>query len=81
MRTPGWLNVMDPGVNVHIDEERLATAWVVCKPTADGPVHSLEVFNAAGECVAMLFAKRAEGNPEPAWWSALLRARPELGDA
>jgi len=77
VRTPGWLNVMDDGVNVHVDETGLVSAWVVRKPTADGPVHSLELFNAQGQCVLMLFAKRAEGEPEPAWWATLLQALPE----
>jgi len=81
VRTPGWLNVMDPGVNVHVDESGLVSAWVVRKPTADGPVHSLELFNAQGECVLMLFAKRAEGEPEAAWWAALLQALPETARA
>jgi putative hemin transport protein len=81
VRTPGWLNVMDPGVNVHVDEAGLVSAWVVCKPTEDGRVLSLELFNAQEECVVMLFAKRAEGHPEPAWWRELLRALPDASDA
>jgi putative hemin transport protein len=63
-----WLNVMDPGFNLHLREDRIASAWIVRKPTSEGDVTSLELFNAAGETMAMLFGKRKPGIPEmPAW--------------
>lgn len=64
----GWLNVLDPGFNLHLRQDQIANAWVVRKPTADGEVTSLELFDQAGETIAMFFGKRKTGNPElPEW--------------
>jgi putative hemin transport protein len=69
-----WLNVMDPGFNLHLREDRIAAAWVVRKPTTEGDVTSLELFNAGGETMAMLFGKRKPGIPElPAWRETVAR--------
>ena len=65
-----WLNVLDPGFNLHLREDRIASAWVVKKPTVDGTVTSLELFDAAGETIAMLFGKRKPGLPEMPEWQA-----------
>lgn len=66
--TPGWLNILDPGFNLHVRTEGLAAAWAVTKPTSDGPVHSLELYDAFGNTVVQLFGKRKPGRPEiPAW--------------
>jgi putative hemin transport protein len=63
-----WLNVLDPGFNLHLREDHIASAWVVRKPTTDGLVTSLELFDAEGETIAMLFGERKPGRPElPAW--------------
>lgn len=69
-----WLNVMDPGFNLHLREDRAASAWVVRKPTAEGDVTSLELFNAGGETMAMIFGKRKPGIPEMLEWRALVSA-------
>ena len=66
-----WLNVLDPGFNLHLREDRIATAWVVRKPTADGIVTSLELFDAAGETIAFLFGRRKPSEPELDGWRAL----------
>jgi putative hemin transport protein len=62
--------VLDPGFNLHLREDRIASAWVVKKPTVDGTVTSLELFDAAGETIAMLFGKRKPGLPEMPEWQA-----------
>ncbi len=73
-----WLNVLDAGFNLHLREDRIASAWRVLKPTEDGPVHSLELFDAAGDTVAMFFGERKPGRPERADWQALVEALPPL---
>jgi putative hemin transport protein len=65
-----WLNVLDPGFNLHLRADRIASAWIVRKPTLDGTVTSLELFDAAGETIAMLFGKRKPGLPEMPEWQA-----------
>lgn len=68
----GWLNVLDPELNVHIREEAIATAWVVRKPTADGMVTALECYDAAGEQIIQLFGARKPGIPELEAWRAVV---------
>lgn len=67
-----WLNVLDPGFNLHLREDHIASAWVVRKPTVDGLVSSLELFDSQGETLAMLFGARKPGQPEACDWRALL---------
>ncbi|WP_215781502.1 hemin-degrading factor [Paludibacterium sp. B53371] len=67
-----WINVMDEGFNLHLRQDRVAEAWLVKKPTRDGLVCSLELFDAAGETIAMLFGARKPGLPERSDWRALL---------
>lgn len=72
-----WLNVLDPDFNLHLREDLIASAWIVEKPTDDGIVTSLEIFDREGMTIAMLFGARKPGKPElPAWRDAVARLRP-----
>lgn len=73
-RTGPWFNVLDSDFNLHLREDAIASAWVVRKPTADGDVTSLELFDADGLCFAQLFGARKPGKPEQEAWRALLSA-------
>ncbi len=68
----GWFNVMDERFNLHINQDEIASAWIVKKPTDDGVVSSLEIFNRQGENVALFFGKRKPGIPEKEEWRELL---------
>ncbi|MDP9043973.1 MAG: hemin-degrading factor [Pseudomonadota bacterium] len=72
--TGDWINVLDPGFNLHLREDRIARCWVVKKPTRDGLVHSLELFDTEGETIAMFFGTRKPGEPERGAWRQLLAA-------
>ena len=67
-----WINVLDPGFNLHLRRDHVDQAWVVRKPTEDGIVTSLELFDRAGETIAMVFGERKPGRPELPEWSELL---------
>ncbi|QHS60941.1 hemin-degrading factor [Chitinophaga agri] len=71
LEIPDWINVMDEDFNLHLKTNAIAQSWVVQKPSADGIVTSLEVFDAAGEMIAQFFGKRKPGNPELQDWRAL----------
>jgi putative hemin transport protein len=43
----------------------------VRKPTVDGIVTSVELFNDDGEAIAMFFGERKPGKPELSTWRAL----------
>lgn len=69
-----WINVLDPRFNLHLREDHIASAWVVKKPTEDGLVTSLELFDAEGQTIAMFFGERKPGKPELTAWRALIDA-------
>ena len=68
----GWFNVMDEKFNLHINQDEIRSAWVVRKPTSDGMVTSLEIFNQTGDNVALFFGKRKPGVPEMDEWRELI---------
>lgn len=71
-----WLNVLDPGFNLHLREDMLAATWAVAKPTHDGRVTSVELFDHAGALMAMFFGARKPGQPELQAWRELVAGLP-----
>lgn len=71
-----WLRVVDRDFRFGLRQEAIAQAWVVRKPTADGVVTSLELFDDAGDTIALLFGARKPGRPELAAWRELLAILP-----
>lgn len=67
-----WLNVLDQGFNLHLRQDHIASSWIVKKPTVDGLVTSLELFDAQGDTIAMFFGERKPGKPELCEWRALM---------
>ena len=59
-----WLNVLDPDFNMHMKQNDVHTAWVVMKPTSDGVVTSVELFDADKKLIAQFFGLRKPGVPE-----------------
>jgi len=72
--TGPWFNVLDPGFNLHLHEPGIATAWLVRKPSRDGVVTSIELFDAEGRQIAWMFGARKPGQPELPAWRALAEA-------
>ena len=70
--TQGWLNVLDSDFNLHLRQDCISSAWIVRKPTVDGVVTSLELFDHAGKVITMIFGQRKPGFPENIQWRALL---------
>jgi putative hemin transport protein len=69
-----WLNVLDDGFNLHINEPSIASAWISRKPTRNGVVTGVEFYDAHGEQIATLFGKRAAGEGENERWRSILNA-------
>ncbi len=72
LRTGPWFNVLDPDFNLHANTQLLDQVWLVRKPTTDGVVSALEMFDAEGRQVALLFGERKPGKPELEGWRELL---------
>ena len=69
-----WLNVLDPHLNLHLNLTSVANAWCSMRPSKDGAVHSLDLFDEQGELVLQLFAKRSEGQPQADFWRPLIES-------
>lgn len=67
-----WFNIMDPDFNMHLDMSKIAQTWIVRKPTEDGEVTAIEVFNEMGEIIVQFFGKRKPGIPELKEWKELV---------
>ena len=77
-QTGPWLNVLDSDFNLHLREDHIASAWIVRKPTADGIVTSLELFDDMHENIVMFFGRRKPGQPELPAWRELISQLPPL---
>ncbi len=67
-----WLNVLDDEFNMHLRETAIASVWIVRKPTLDGVVTSLELFDEGRNTLALFFGKRKPGTPEDEAWRAMI---------
>jgi len=67
-----WVNVLDPEFNLHLREDLIKDSWIVRKPTADGIVTSLEIYDEHGDSIAYFFGKRKPGIPELEAWRDLV---------
>lgn len=67
-----WYNVLDPAFNLHLNETLVDQVWLTKKPTADGHVTALELFDKAGQHVALVFGERKPGKPELESWRAVV---------
>jgi len=75
-----WINVMDEGFNLHLRMDLIAESWIVKKPTDDGIVTSLELYDADGELMAQFFGERKPGKPELEAWRNIVAALPLLAE-
>lgn len=68
-----WFNVLDPEFNLHLRTDQIESVWIVDKPTKDGLVTSVEVFDNAGNLILQMFGKRKPGIPQSDLWYQLTR--------
>lgn len=68
-----WLNVLDPDFNMHLRMDLVDSAWVVRKPTSDGDVTSVELFDREQQLVAQFYGLRKPGIPEREGWRELVK--------
>ncbi|MEM6633904.1 MAG: ChuX/HutX family heme-like substrate-binding protein [Bacteroidota bacterium] len=68
-----WYNVLDPQFNLHLKMNSIKESWIVKKPTEDGIVTSLELFDENGDLIVYFFGKRKPGIPELTEWRELVK--------
>ena len=71
-RTGPWFNILDSGFNLHANTEQISHIWLVRKPTTDGLISSLEMYDHEGQQQALMFGQRDNGKPESEQWRQLL---------
>ena len=74
-----WFNVLDPTFNLHLREDAIQQAWVVRKPTRDGIVTSLELFDADGFCFVQFFGERKPRKAELDAWRTIIGGLAPVG--
>ncbi|MEO0898048.1 MAG: heme ABC transporter ATP-binding protein [Bacteroidota bacterium] len=67
-----WYNVLDPKFNLHLKMPAIQETWIVKKPTEDGIVTSLELFDKEGNQVVYFFGARKPGIPELDEWKKII---------
>lgn len=68
-----WFNVLDPEFNLHLRIDEVQSVWQVIKPSTDGDVNSIELFDKNGEMIVQFFGKRKPGIPELESWREILK--------
>lgn len=68
----GWYNILDPKFNLHLKTEDVDQTWIVKKPTTDGIVTSVELFDKNGELITYFFGARKPGIPELETWREIV---------
>ena len=76
----GWFNILDEKFHLHLLTSGISRIWNVRKPTSDGYVSSLEVFDQNGEMIIQFFGKRSAGEQEREDWRSLLSELPPAPD-
>lgn len=72
VETGDWVNVMEPGFNLHLVRTDVAHAWAVTKPTSYGEIRSVEVYAEDGTQIASFFGLRKEGTQVAEGWEELV---------
>lgn len=72
-----WINVLDPGFDLHLRMDEIAETYAVVKNTARGPAHSVEFFDARGLLIAQIFGVLRAGEEAVAAWNALVADLPD----
>lgn len=67
-----WYNVLDPKFNLHLKLDTIEETWIVRKPTVDGVVTSLELFDQSGDLIVYFFGARKPGIPELETWRTII---------
>ena len=67
-----WLNIMDDDFTLHLREDQVDSAWVVRKPSSNGLITSLELYDQSGETIVQFFALRKQGKDTVEAWERVL---------
>lgn len=66
-----WINVLDPGFDLHLREDLVAEAFEVRKPSKDGDLTTVELYDSGRKLIAQFYGERHRDRPEEAAWRQL----------
>lgn len=69
-----WINVLDPGFDLHLREDLVAEAFEVRKPSKDGELTAIELYDSQRNLIAQFYGERRRDEPEEPSWRELTRA-------
>ena len=72
-----WLNVLDPGFDLHLRTDHIAEVWQVTKSTRRGDAISVEAFDRDGMLITQIFGVLADEGAA-ARWNELVQGLEEL---
>jgi len=74
------LKIMNASFRMLLREDHIDSIWVAKKPTTDGIITSLELFNRQGMHIASFLSKKDNGQPEPREWrDSIMHLAPIFG--
>ncbi|HEY6633810.1 MAG TPA: ChuX/HutX family heme-like substrate-binding protein [Rhizobiaceae bacterium] len=76
-----WINVLDEKFHLHLRTDHVRELWAVRKPTKDGHVTSIEVYDADKQLIIQFFGERHEGETERDDWRLLAEKLPRVAQS
>ena len=70
------LKIQDPSFAMRLCQDGIGSSWVVRKPTRDGVLTSLEVYDRTNQLVVQFYGARESGMPERQDWRGILSRLP-----
>jgi len=74
VQTGPWFNILDQELNLHLRSDAIHSSYIVRKPSEDGIITSLELFDNQGKMIVQFFGKRKPGIPEIEGWRGLVKS-------
>ena len=73
-----WLNVLDETFHLHLRTDHIAEVWALRRPIREGPLTTIDAYDAQGQLIIQFFGERHEGEDERQDWRALAESLPRL---
>jgi putative hemin transport protein len=69
LKTMGpWFNVLDPDFNLHLNTDLVDQAWTSIRPSSDGDIQCIDLFDANEQPILQIFSRRKEGQAQADFW-------------
>lgn len=73
-RSGPWFNILDDGFSLHMKSAHIGAMWLLRKPSDDGWITSLDVFDSEGREILVICDDRYRGQAESPDWTNTLQA-------